>query len=345
MEESIELSNPTPEEVVALRSDLEAGNEREESIRTLLAWFGFQRRGVWVSSHVRKVLNDNGITVTPDLDLGWIDSRVVFQLASAEGEVPEETAADDPICETERSAFVPEIGMLEKANTVPASVCRDDKVEKAVSVMLMNNYSQLPVIQGGRNVAGMISWESIGSYYSRHAQQAVYVRDCIQPFVEIVDYNLPLFEVTKKVIASEYVLVRGKDQAINGIITTSDISGQFRELSESFLLVGEIENAVRIILSGVFKRSELQSVLDSSDTERVVSGLIDLTFGEYLRIFQNPSSWEKLNLSLDRQTFCERLDTVRMIRNEIMHFHPDGISPEDVDTLVNTSRFLRELAR
>jgi len=299
-----------------------------------------------VSDHIRRILESNGITTEPDIDSGWVDNRIEFKLLKSKNQAEGGTEAeDDPICVIEKGAFVPEIGMLKSANRLPVSGCRDDKIEKAMSLMLMNDYSQLPVLQGGRNVDGMISWKTIGSYYSKRSQQATFVRDCIEKFVEVVDYNMPLFAVTKKVIDCEYVLVRGTDQLIKGIVTTSDISGQFRELSEAFLLVGEIENAVRQILSGVFKRSELSAMVDPSDQERSVSNLTDLTFGEYLRIFQNPVWWERLNLSLDRETFCDRLDNVRKVRNEIMHFHPDGISPEDISSLEDTSKFLRLLAQ
>ncbi len=342
MEETIELSNPTPAEILSLRKDLDQGEQREESVRTLLAWFGFQRRGVWVSEQIRSMLQANGITTEPDFNSGWIDSRISFKLAqdseeSATGSEPK----DDPICKIKSGAFVPKIGMLKSANKLPVSVCRDDQIEKAVSLMLMNDYSQLPVLQGGRKVDGIISWKTIGGYYSKHSKQALVVRDCIESFVEVVEYETPLFEVTKKVIDNEYVLVRSKDQLIKGIVTTSDVSDQFRELSEAFLLVGEIENAVRQLLSGKFRLSEIQKAINTEDAERLVTSLTDLTFGEYVRIFQNHDSWEKLKLSLDRESFCERLDTVRKIRNEIMQFRPDGISPEDIQTLADTARFLR----
>jgi len=36
--------------------------------------------------------------------------------------------------------------------------------------------------------------------------------------------------------------------------------------------------------------------------------------------------WEKLNLSLDRSHFIKQLEKVRNIRNDIMHFNPEGIT-------------------
>ena len=43
-------------------------------------------------------------------------------------------------------------------------------------------------------------------------------------------------------------------------------------------------------------------------------------------------------MEIDRPTFVKRLDTVRRIRNDVMHFHPDGISDEDLEVLGETNK-------
>ena len=42
---------------------------------------------------------------------------------------------------------------------------------------------------------------------------------------------------------------------------------------------------------------------------------------------------------MGRATFTKRLDEIREIRNDVMHFHPDGISDDDTETLRETARF------
>ena len=69
----------------------------------------------------------------------------------------------------------------------------------------------------------------------------------------------------------------------------------------------------------------------------------DLTFGSYVRIAENPENWERLDLNLDRKAFIGRLDEVREIRNAVMHFDPDGLTPEQVETLKLFAEFLRDL--
>jgi hypothetical protein len=140
----------------------------------------------------------------------------------------------------------------------------------------------------------------------------------------------------------DYVLVRGVDK-ITGIITTSDLSVQFQQLAEPFLLLGEIENHVRRLMDGKFNKEELTAAKDPSDTERKIGNVADLTFGEYVRILQEPTRWQKLGLAIDRTIFIKDLDAVREIRNDVMHFDPDPLPENDLRTLRKFVKFLQAL--
>jgi len=58
--------------------------------------------------------------------------------------------------------------------------------------------------------------------------------------------------------------------------------------------------------------------------------VFDLTFGEYIRLLERNDSWSKLGLRIDRKLFIGNLDKVRQIRNDVMHFDPDGIEEEKI---------------
>jgi hypothetical protein len=68
-----------------------------------------------------------------------------------------------------------------------------------------------------------------------------------------------------------------------------------------------------------------------------------LTFGEYIRLLENDARWQKVHIAVDRVTFCKQLDDVRLIRNDVMHFDPDGIPPSDLDKLRHCAHFLQRL--
>ena len=53
--------------------------------------------------------------------------------------------------------------------------------------------------------------------------------------------------------------------------------------------------------------------------------------------------WERLGLNVDRDQFRDHLDKVRDIRNNLMHFNPDGLSPQKIAKLRNLARFFEDL--
>ena len=204
--------------------------------------------------------------------------------------------------------------------------------------MMMHDYSQLPVMQGERTVDGLISLRSIVSARSL-GMDCTTVRECLIKDVQILAHDTPLFEAVKTVMRSEVVLVRGPDQKIVGLVTIADIGEQFVSLAEPFLILEQIENHIRALLDSKFTKDQLKKAVDDDDDEREIETVADLTFGEYVHLLENPDNWQVLNLLMDRSTFTKRLDQVRRIRNDVMHFHPDGISPEDLDTLRETAKF------
>jgi hypothetical protein len=67
---------------------------------------------------------------------------------------------------------------------------------------------------------------------------------------------------------------------------------QFQQLAEPFLLLGEIENHIRRIVGDKFSKEELASVREPGDSNREVTGVADLMFGEYIRLLELPDRWK-----------------------------------------------------
>ncbi len=59
--------------------------------------------------------------------------------------------------------------------------------------------------------------------------------------------------------------------------------------------------------------------------------------------FGNDGRWKKVKVSIDRAVFCTQLNKVREIRNDVMHFDPDGILPADLERLRDFAHFLQRL--
>jgi hypothetical protein len=136
---------------------------------------------------------------------------------------------------------------------------------------------------------------------------------------------------------------RRSDNKISGIITAADLSVQFKQLSEPFLMIGEIENHLRRIIDGKFDKKEMLAARDPNDAARNVETVSNLNFGELIRIIENDENWKRLSIKLDRKEFCRYLDLIRSIRNEVMHFDPDPIDINDLSILRGFSNLLGTL--
>lgn len=306
-----------------------------ETVRSLLLWFGASRRGWRVCSDIKTALKSHGLKTSPDFEYAYIDGIISF--------VPHEDGGDEIGTESGIAIADPthRIGRLEAANKAPVTVKPDATLTEAVTLMLTQDFSQLPVLTNDREVKGIVSWKTIGSRLALEKKCGL-VRECMEPAQEIGIEN-SLFSAISIIAEHDYVLVRAQDKKISGIITASDFNVQFRKLAEPFLLVGEIENGVRQILHGKFTKTELNSAKAPGDDEREIEGVADLTFGEYIRLVEAEKRWKKLKLAIDRVEFVKRLDCVREIRNDVMHFDPDGLEDADLETLREFAQFLKRL--
>src|SRR5438045_1693775 len=71
-----------------------------------------------------------------------------------------------------------------------------------------------------------------------------YVAECMDEHQEM-SVDTPIFNAMGLILKHEFVLVRSRDGIISGIVTTTDLGKQFRELSEPYLLLADIENYLR----------------------------------------------------------------------------------------------------
>lgn len=306
--------------------------------RTFIGWCGAQRRSYSTVAFIRYYLKKNRLITKPDFQSVFIDSPISFQPA------PKETLTDGqpPIITDIKKDPTYRIGKLASANRRPVSVKPDSLISEAITLMLIYDYSQLPVMTSEREVKGVVSWTSIGSRLAL-GKNFTHVRDCMVPAYEI-SAETYLFAAIDDIVKHQYALIRDPENIISGIVTTTDLGLQFRQLGEPFLLLGEIENYIRLMIQDKYTIEELKEICDPSDETRNIQGVTDLTFGEYLRLLEKPERWDKLELSVNRELFIKELDEIRRIRNDVMHFDPDGIPDEDIEKLRRFVHLMQDLS-
>lgn len=192
-----------------------------------------------------------------------------------------------------------------------------------------------------KNVAGLITWETIGTGIT-NGNKSNEVKDFLKTQVVKLELDTPLLEAIRTVIKEEIVIVQRKDKSLSGIVTITDISSQFFTLTEPFLLLEKIENLIRLLLDEKFLLEDLKSVCFDNEKAEFID---DLNFGQYIRLIENETNWQKLNLNIERSPFIKQLDKIRNIRNDIMHFDPEGITIEQRVDLNNMANFLSELIK
>jgi hypothetical protein len=189
----------------------------------------------------------------------------------------------------------------------------------------------------------MVSWRSIGLRYALGGSPAA-VREAMDTDVVVLDADMSLFAAIPRIVANDYGLVRRADGTY-WIVTTSDLSVRFRDLAEPFLLLSEIENHLRRLVDAEVPRELIVQAKDPDDEGRTVESAADLTLGEVIRLLEQPAAWEHMAPRLDRVEVVRQLDVIRSIRNDVMHFDPEGVGSNDLDALRAFARFLQEFRR
>jgi hypothetical protein len=316
------------------------------SIRELLQRWGHKRRGYWVINRIEEDLEEVGLVTEPAFTQGWIDAPVTL-LPKRFLPPPESTSGDGTITTPPREEGLAEpgevtilVGSLRSAGQGVCSVTLDSTLIQAQSLMMQNDYSQLAVMSGARNLQGAITWESIAQAGIRADTPAI--RDCLIP-AEIVRFEDDLIHHIPRIVQAGYVFVQGQDRSIGGIVTTADLSEEFARLASPFFLIGEVERRLRRAVDRIFTSQELGDVRNPQDATRDVASAEDLTIGEYVRLLENPDRWAKTGWQVDRRIFMESLNRVRELRNDVMHFSPDPLDEEQLDELRRFIRWLKIL--
>ena len=299
--------------------------------RKLLGYFHLEKRTKGNISRVSKFLNDKRLETIPDFTSVWIDSQITLKHKKK----AKSSKNVDPI---------QRIKLLDASNKALITVNRDSKLKEAITLMMLHNYSQLPVMNGPKSVVGYISWETIG-YGLSNGCKSEDVRDFMLTDFVILDYETPLLEAISIIIKKEFIIVQKQDRSVCGIITIADISAQFLTVSEPFILLEQIENHIRQILDGKFLIQELKDFCRVLEIDREIENIDNLNFGDYIRILEKPDHWERFKLTIDRVHFIKQLDKVREIRNDIMHFDPEGITDVQRDDLYKMAKFLKEIRK
>lgn len=341
-------------ELNAIIATLKSGRTAEPTtIRDFLWWFSAQRRTSHNVAYIDEQLKKGGVRTVPGYLNRWVDTPISFELVSEHPEQSEhanlevltggDDATDRVVTPNDASIDDPSfrIGNIESARRPPISVRPTASLQEAITLMLARNYSQLPVMTSDREVKGVISWASIGARRAANIEGATVAEHMTTH--QVLDISASLFACIRIIAEYDYVLVRGPENKISGIVTANDIALQFEKISTPFLLLSEIESRLRALISKRLSNADIKQACKEEFLPKSFSKVHELTFGNCVKVLEHPENWDKLKLGMDRKTFCRELEDINDIRNNVMHFSPDPITSEVISRLKDASKMFETL--
>ena len=227
-----------------------------------------------------------------------------------------------------------------------AFVERNDAISKALSKMSMNDYSQLPIVEPESKVmCGYISWRTIGETMLNDKTHISVLDYGSTNFEHVfVSESLDLITAARMLGKYEFLFIKDRAGQIKDIVTMSDITDLYVYQTEPFLLLEEIEDCIRNLLSGKFSEEEIVKVCGKAKGS--CPPLEQLDFSQYIKLIEYESEMEsyfnRLQLkNIDKSVLVSKLREIKDIRNSVMHFKPDPMTESRISVLHSAVKFFR----
>ena len=257
------------------------------------------------------------------------------------------------------------------------TVRKSDSVKRALTIMVVEGISQVPVLKDKRTVAGVVTWRSLACHGNRSGRNPGdpsphgTAGDALEPLPggRTFPLDTPVIEILDLVFWHDFVLTHDHEMKPCGIVTASDIT----RCAKAFLAVGEIERHLRTELSSVSDEVIDRALChgDSSESTNAAPAPdsrdpMSWSFGNCSRLLDDNAAWEFLPdgglwQRIDRTEFRKLLKEATDARNRAFHFRycsrssqrpdegptSDSDSPtrdSDADLLAKFARCLRMIA-
>lgn len=337
--------------------------------RQLMRAFGYSRRRRNCVNKINNFLMENGLETYPNYQDIWADREIELRLTPK----AEHEALNYMRCNSQEDP-IKRLDILDEAHNTPVCVKLTDSIVKAETLMRLHNYSQLPVINKRGVLYGCITWNSICDARSKKEVspivKAYATRDCCRANVD-----MPLLIAYELVCKNDFLIVVGDDNHPIGIVTLADLSNKFIAWTAPYMIINEVEQMIRLLCDDKYPKAFVKEICKLRGIEEIISiigwqkedavhveqvvqidnvlqkmqkeinSLDDLTFSHYITLLGNTEAWNALELShVDKQTFIAQLQTVKKVRNGIMHFNMnDEESAENIELLKETADFISKM--
>lgn len=341
--------------------DIASLKGRTVSVQEILDLFRVRVRDHRTVHRISQALTDAGLTTLPDFAVCGLRSTVdIVPLASVPAQVASSGTGDegDATEEALPSHALPQrllLGDLPAARRGLVSVGPGTPLSQTTFLMRAKDVSQVPVTTGMAQVHGVVTWGSVAKMYEA-GKPATLDNAMEKDSLPVADARQEFFAALPVIREQGYLLVRGDDGCLSGIVTAADVTERFEGAARPFFLVGEIESLLRRCLGAALDAEAIRAVQTNKKPEHRSGQVSDLMFGDYLRLLDGDQAkqvlaeradrnWEALSWrSMPREQFVSRLKRVKDIRNRIAHFDEKPLPTEMLDELTTFTKILRPYA-
>jgi CBS domain-containing protein len=217
----------------------------------------------------------------------------------------------------------------------------------------------MPVVVG-REVLGLFSYRTFSQAVIAHGRAAtknrkldpleLTVDECMEPkphFARVTDEFVEWFDVIDR---SDSVLI-GSPNRLQGIVTAMDILRYLYRVASPFVLIGEVELAIRALMQMAVDPVTLaacahECLKDKYEAETMPTELQAMTFNDYIQIVGDGRRWGHFEpfFGGNRVRTRAKLEQLRDIRNVIFHFRRE-ITVEEHQTLAANRDWMLRKAR
>lgn len=234
------------------------------------------------------------------------------------------------------------------------TIKRNTKVRDALSIMVKNDFSQLPIVDENGELTGILTEQSIISTYF-HTAGAVSIlelgADHCQTRTVTIPKDSDIFEALD-LLKNVYSIVIVDHNKPVGILTAYDTTHFFRDLSEGLILVEDIEITLRQYIESVFSDDKSRDAAllrafrhDKQDPTRPAKEYDELSFGNHVQLIVAEHNWDKFTPYLEpKDMFIQLMNQVGQIRNQLAHFR-GRIEPIQHDALIRARDWLSSRAK
>ncbi|MET8310702.1 CBS domain-containing protein [Micromonospora sp. NPDC005173] len=221
-------------------------------------------------------------------------------------------------------------------------------VGTALELMRQHDFDQLPVMTVHGHVVGVFTYRSFSQGVRHVRAQDDPLMTPVEDLVEDLTFVRAADEMSSVLgyIEVDRAILVGDEDRLLAVVTAADVNAFLWRRTRPFVLLQDIELAVRDLMRSSCTDEDLanavSSALPATDSERAAR-LEDLTLAQLFTVLLHGSSFGRFfrtRFGNNRNLVRTTLEPVREIRNKVFHFR-DELSAEDLQCLLNAASWLR----